>query len=440
MLNSRSSTNKIQIDDTEFYGYSTATAYLCCFAACLFSFYDIFQFSLFNSIGPEILTSLNLNTTQLGILSSYNLFANAIGLIPAGLILDRFSVRKTALSFMVLAVSSSFIIALSNSFNLDCVARVLQGFASAISLLTITRITTIWFPHNKASAMSISIALALCGGLFGNYGLMIIIHHYGWRHSMIISALIGLIFLIFMWLFLQEKTPNSELKHAIQKPSFTQLTLITDILHIKNKLQLIMIGLYIGFMNLPVFIFASLWGNIYLTGFYGFNPLTASLISTLLFIGTMIGLPIAGILSDQLHNRKLLMVLGALFSLIILILISFGYFQHVISIALLFFLLGIFTSLQIIGFALIADIYPIQQRSFATSIAAFLENICGAISQTLYGWMLNYHSKPFMTSTFYASIADANPDLNYHFATILLIVSFVFSLLLSCKIKNTTSY
>ena len=78
--------------------------WIVCFSASLFFAYELLQLHVMNAIAPMLMRDLALNATQFGGLSATYLLADVIFLLPAGIILDRFSVRKVILVALFLCV------------------------------------------------------------------------------------------------------------------------------------------------------------------------------------------------------------------------------------------------------------------------------------------------------------------------------------------------
>jgi len=76
---------------------------VCCVAS-LFFFYEFIQINMFNSIDPEIVKAFKLNATQLGLLSACYFYSTVGFLLPAGQILDRYSVKKVILVTLLLCI------------------------------------------------------------------------------------------------------------------------------------------------------------------------------------------------------------------------------------------------------------------------------------------------------------------------------------------------
>ena len=111
---------------------------------------------------------------------------------------------------------------------------------------------------------------------------------------------------------------------------------------------------------------------------------------SMIFLGMIIGSPIAGLISDQLRRRKSPMIVGAILSLLTVIAITYIPSISVTSLMLLFLAMGLFTSAQVISYALIIESNPIAVTASATAIAATIIMSCGAIFQPLFGWIMDH--------------------------------------------------
>lgn len=138
---------------------------LACIGAGLFFFYTIFQKVTFNAISTHLIAHFHLTNTGLGAVSSAYLYANALWLIPGGILLERFSSRMVTLLFMFACVASSFIFAESSSLFLDVILRFIGGFGSAMSLLISLRLATNWFPNQTARVIGLLVSLGMSAGI-----------------------------------------------------------------------------------------------------------------------------------------------------------------------------------------------------------------------------------------------------------------------------------
>ncbi|QLH41848.1 MAG: MFS transporter [Coxiellaceae bacterium] len=119
-------------------------------SCCYFSFFNLFQISVFNSISAGLMTDFHLSSLQMGWFSATYLIANTLWLVPGGLLIDRYSARHTALLFAFLDVMACFVISISHHLLVSIMMRFIQGMASAMSLLICARFANRWFA-NKAT-------------------------------------------------------------------------------------------------------------------------------------------------------------------------------------------------------------------------------------------------------------------------------------------------
>jgi MFS family permease len=353
--------------------------YIACFAAAMFSFYDLFQLSLMNSTAAGLSTTFHLSSTTLGMLTSSYLWANALGLIPIGMLIDKYTVRPVAIFFIALSTLACFFIAYSHSWKMIMLMRFVQGLTSATSMLTCMRMAIRWFDKHANTAIGIMIMFALCGGIFGNDIFTTVVHYFGWQQSFIVAGTIGLITLIVAINFLYEKKLLLSSTCHI-KQHFIQLT--------KDR-QIILLGGYLGLMSLAIFIFAASWGNIFLQVAYQMTATQAGVTAGFLFFGLMLGSPIIGYIADRVRNLRTLMKIGAILSFILILPIVYHVQLSQPEVMLLFCLLGFISSIQNTVFVLIAKTNPPSILSTATSITAVIENTIGALGQLLFGWLMN---------------------------------------------------
>lgn len=354
--------------------------FLACFSAGIFSFYNLFQFSLFNIISPKLLIDFHLTNVQLGIFSSVYLLANTLWLIPGGMLINKYSARTMALVFVLLEIIASFFLAISACLWLSISMRFLQGLASAMSLLISIRLASSWFPKTPATAIGIVGGFALAGGIFGNMGFAKAVALWGWRNGLFCAGFLGLLFFIVIFLFLFEMEQNVAEVKSIS---------IKDIKNVISNWRNICCGFYVGLMNLPVFTLATLWGTLYLTKNHQVSTTEASIICGLLFIGLIIGSPIIGFIYDKLDNRRQPMLISAIlvftFGSLIIAKTSLGF----TLLAVIFFALGFFSGAQIVAYAAINKGNADGNVNLATGLISFLSNLIGFIAQPLFGFILN---------------------------------------------------
>ena len=99
-------------------------------------------------IAPHLITELNVNSQQLGMLTSSYLFAFAIMQIPLGILLDRFGPRKIQVILMIVAGLGSLMFCFGNNLFELTLARTIIGLGVAGCLMATFKIISIWYDKN----------------------------------------------------------------------------------------------------------------------------------------------------------------------------------------------------------------------------------------------------------------------------------------------------
>ena len=113
----------------------------------------------------------------------------------------------------------------------------------------------------------------------------------------------------------------------------------------------------------------------------------------MLFVGMMIGSPLAGEISDFLRLRKLPMITGALLAIGALLIIMFAPTMSLWAEIAQFFFLGLIMGSQVIGYPVIAESNPHTKTATATSLGSILI-MSGGMLIPVYSWLLGLAGDP----------------------------------------------
>lgn len=359
-------------------------AWIVCLSAGLFFFYEFFQLNLFDVINFPLREEFHLTSTQLSWMSSYYLWANVLCLVPAGILLDKFSVRKIILVDMLFCILSTIGFALTHDFVWASVFHAITGMGNSFCFLACVIFVSRWFPPaRQAFVMGIIVTMAFLGGMMAHTPLAQLNQIVGWRQSLLCDAGLGGLILGIMYFTLHDGKLAEKNSNTVQK-----ISLRSVIANRQNSLA----GLFTSCLNLPIMVLSALWGATALQVLYGLSAIEASNVVSMIYLGSIIGCPLVGWWSDRLGKRKPLMIIGALLTCVVLVPIVLGWSLSLLTLQGLFFLIGFVTSTQVISYPMIAESNDAHQVGFATSIASLIIMAGGAIGQIIFGWMMHYHS------------------------------------------------
>ncbi len=405
---------------------------LVCFAASLFFFYEFFQLNMFNAINPSLMREFHINAAQIGVISAYYFFANILFQFPAGIILDRVNTRKMIIMAMSVSILCTLGFAHAQSVQLIQLCRFFTGIAACFCFLSCLRLASRWFPPKRlALVIGLIVTIAMMGGTVAQTPMTWLTDVFGWRYALWVDAMGGFAILVFIFCVVRDYPPESQdifLHHrrALADIGFWQ-ALRKTIMNGQNWLA----GLYTSLMNLPIFLLGAIWGSLYLVQIHHLPRISASHITTMIFIGTILGSPIIGMFSDFINRRKMPMMICAIISLLIMIPII--YLPHITSSSgmILFFMLGFFTSGQVISYALITESNEPWLTATATGIASTLI-MAGGTLQPLFGWLLEWRwDKQMVNGVPQFSWSD------FQLALAIIPIAFLLSTLLTFLIRDS---
>ena len=274
--------------------------WVVCFSAALFFFYEFIQMNFFNSLSTEIVNEFSLTPEQLGYLSAFYFYANLIFLFPAGLLLDRFSTRRIILTTMLICITGTFLFSLSQNFWQAAFSRFITGIGSAFCFLSAIRLASRWFPIEKMALIAgLIVTLAMAGGIVAQTPITMLSEWIGWRHTILIDGMVGIILFAVIFIFVQDYNCENKnfTENTLSPPSPINFWLNLKLSYLNP--QNWFCGIYTSLMNSPIAILGSLWGSLYLEKKHFMEPKNAATISAMIFIGTIIGSPFFGAFSPK---------------------------------------------------------------------------------------------------------------------------------------------
>ncbi len=276
------------------------------------------------------------------------------------------------------------------------------------------------------------ITMAMLGGMVAQAPLTLLAQAIGWRPALCVNAALGVIIILIVWKCVQDFPAGHEEHHhaeqqALQSLGFWRAQRMA-FLRVQNWLA----GLYTCFLNLPVSLLGALWGNTYLQQVRHLTAADASYVTSMIFLGIVIGSPTAGWLSDRLALRKLPMLVGGLLGLGVVLTIIYATNLSLTQLVLLFWVLGFVTSTQIISYPTIAESNP----SFLTATSVSVVSICAiggyAVFQPLFGRLMDWHWKGQMLGNLRIYSAG-----DYQFAILIMPIAFLIGIIAASFLKET---
>ncbi len=409
-------------------------SWIVCFSAALFFFYEFIQMNMFNAISADLMRAFSLDATELGKLSAYYFYANLLFLPVAGALLDRFSTRLIILSALLFCVVGIAGFATTHSFFLACIFRFMSGIGSAFCFLSSIRLASRWFPAKQMALVTgLIVTMAMMGGMVAQTPLTLLNQALGWRYTLLLDAGLGLMIFTIIFYFVQDCPLGLKQDQKALQLELADLGVLKSWGLAYLNPQNLLCGLYTSLTNLPIALLGAIWGSLFLQQTAHLSPTEASLAPSMLFLGTIIGGPIVGWFSDKIKKRVLLMLLGALTSLLLTIaIICLPKLLSLTAILLLFFTLGFFTSSQVLSYPLVAESNHKNLTATSVSVVSFFAIGGYAVFQPLFGWLMDYDWQGTVINQIRIySIGD------YHRALLILPIGFCIALFAALLMKDS---
>ncbi|MDP3371296.1 MAG: MFS transporter [Candidatus Paracaedibacteraceae bacterium] len=352
--------------------------------AALFYLYETFL-----RISPSVMThdlmrDFGVNSTSLGVLSSFYYYAYVALQIPCGIIVDKLGIRKIITCSALLCVFGTYMFATSESLMLAKLGRFMIGAGSACAFISCLKVTVEWFsPMRFSFVAGLTNMMGTFGGICAGRPLAVFVNQLGWRHASLWFAALGIVVAIIAWMFLKDHPDQRNKSADVKRPMMEGVKILA-----KNK-QFWLVGIIGGLMYLPISAFAELWGVPFLMHAYHVNNEDASTASVMIFIGMAIGGPFAAYM--LIHFKKIIRVMqfSSITAGIAFIGVAYtAFFPFWFSFVLLF-LAGLFIGGQVLCFTLAKNNISECLSGTAIGFTNALVMMSGIVFQPFLGHILD---------------------------------------------------
>lgn len=232
--------------------------------------------------------------------------------IPTGLLADSWGSRKTVTTGMMVACAGSFIFALAPSLFYAFLGRGLVGLGVSVVFVSILKFQVSWFkPARFATITGLTGLAGNIGVALGTTPLALLVAGFGWRNSFLVISVATFFIALACWILvrngpweIKEEEEEEEQENIIQGDSTTFHSL-TDALKnvLKNRRTWPILASAFGIYG-TFFAFSGTWSITYLMQTYGLTRTAAANYMLALTIGMIIGLPLVGLISDRIGQRR----------------------------------------------------------------------------------------------------------------------------------------
>lgn len=340
------------------------------------------------AIALPLSRELDLTPGQLGLLGSSFLFAYALMQLPVGLLLDAQGPRRTLLISMGLMAAGTAVFATTPSYAWAVLGRGLSGVGGAMVFVPMVSLVHRWFPLSRfGTFFGLANSVGFGGGVvLATAPLAWAAERWGWRAPFGAAWLVSLLVLVLLWAVLRDPDrgpPSGRAPGSLGRRLAAGLGAWagTPTLWTYSLVLLIVNGTFLSFQGL--------WAGPYARTVLGLDGAALGAFLLLMPIGSIIGLPAGGIISDRLGSRRRVILLGSAAYVLMWSgqaghLMGLSAWSPQVGVFLMAFLMGFI----LVGFGLVGPLAPAGVEGLVTGIVNTSGFLGSAVFQTLTGFMV----------------------------------------------------
>lgn len=365
----------------------------------IFYFYQYFLRVCPVVLTEELISYFHIDASELGSFSACYFFIYALLQIPVGILIDRFGSKLVLPLACLICGIGTLVLGFSETLWMANLGRLLQGAGSSFAFVGMIYISAHYFPISILGFLvCLGDSLGKLGAVFASGPFSELLSVVSWKTSLIWVGLAGVILSGALYATL----PTSS--SYLDSPGISHLHHILKVL-LKEKLMW-MICLVSSLLVVTTTAFAGLWGVPFLETGYSMSKTNASFAISVFFLGSILGSPSIGYVSDMLSKRKPFLLTAGFFGAILISLIVYYPIFSSLGVYSLLFILGILTSIQNLTYCVAIENNSPKHKGSITGYVNLFVFLLGAISQPLVGYLMERHSTLIFKSSSLYTLGD----------------------------------
>lgn len=374
--------------------------------------------SLYNSF---IIAPYDLNPEQISIFSSAFYWAYVASQLPAGILIDKFGIKKIMLVSTFLFSVGVFIATRATSQEYLILYRVLAGVGGGFAFLCALKAIAIWLPKRTFPLFTGATQMLMYGaGTITGLPLVILANHYSVQVIMSVILIVSILLFLCVLFFVPSNEPHDQKDTDELADTHTKIEDIPVVFKIK---QILLNGFFCFTIYGTTALFADLWSYRFLS-LDGYPKEYAGLASSMIFIGIAVFSPLWGVIATILNKQKILLTIASALGFFIVIAIVYMHLDPVMM-CILCVLWGGMQAVHVLNFTILrAHISPLYIATGLAMVNLFIP-LSGAVLQPFVGYTVSFLDK-----------AGFEHLQSFKYALLILPILMLLSVILSLFIKE----
>ena len=266
----------------------------------------VFLFAFLHRVAPgvvakDIMRAFDIGGAAIGQFSAMYFYAYAAFMIPAGLLLDSFGVRRVYSAGAAIMGLGSLAIGMASGQAVLFGGRFLVGLGAAVTFIGCVKVAAAWFPSSQFATMSaVTATVGVLGSLVGTVPLAALVVSTGWRGAFLIIGVVTLAGAAACCLFVRDH-PRGHVEASAPVPGL-RAVLRGMMAVFRNRHTwppfLVFLFLYSAVQNLLV------WCVPFLRDVYALGTTEAAGYASAPSFALLVTAPLLGYLSDRVLMRR----------------------------------------------------------------------------------------------------------------------------------------
>lgn len=330
-------------------------------------------------------SQLNLGTAKIGNIEAAYYWLYTPMQVLVGPLIDHYGVRRLLLVSITSCVIGSYFYSI-DQYNSILLGRMIIGFGSAFAFVAVLKIASEWLNRKYFPLISgLTTSLGMLGAYIGEVSMTHLVDVIGPKKTIYYSMFFGATLVFFTAIFIR----NRSRMHRNEATKRTAI-LFGSLKTVMSDSQIWILGVIGAALFLPTVIFGS-WGPSYFQHIREFSRIQSAHLASMIFIGWMAGAPIVGMIASYYDCKRILIATSTILSCAMTLMILFLPYNSVFYLTGMIFLLGFFSSPQILVFTYAFERSKKALTATAVAVTNMIIMTSGFI-QPLIGRVIEYGS------------------------------------------------
>ena len=353
----------------------------------------LFLIAFFHRVAPgviakDLMQAFHATGAIVGLLSSTYFYAYAGLMIPAGLLIDAFGVRRVVAAGGAVMGIGTLAMGMAASSAPLFAGRFAVGLGATVTFIGTLKIAATWFPPSHFGTLSaITATVGILGSLIGTYPLASLVALTGWRGAFWLIGLGTMALALLCFAVVRDRPPASA-EAATPLPALHHVARGTlEVLANPHTWPpfLAFFCLYAAMGNV------MLWAVPYLRDVYGLSTTHAAFYATATSLALLFSGPLTGFLSDRVVKRRKLpytVLTACSFALWLLFVVTLGALP-LGGVYALFFAMGVVGGAFVLTWPLGREVNPPHLAGIAVAVVNLGGFLGAALTQGPLGAVLD---------------------------------------------------